>query len=556
MKNRTMEILCASVLCIFVLAACFAGCGVKNKAGKKTDEPIVTPTPEPVHKHAFGDWTVTKEPTCTEPGEWERSCPCGQVEKEILPARGHDFVDRVCTRCGEKLSGDATGLEFTLTEDGSGYVLSGAGTNKETMLIVPETYNGKPVVAVGKSAFEKNTYITEVVLQSGIRTIGEKAFSVCTSLRSIVLPEGLTDIGINAFSSCISLASVKLPESLRTIGTWGFYKCEALKEFEIPKGVESLAKGSLARMNGLEKFTVAEGNAKYHSAGNCIIETGAKKLVAGCRTSVIPDDGSVTELESFSFYFTFYDHPADFVVPAPVTVMRSEVFEYCKAMTSITLPDSLKTIGFAAFRHCESLTKLILPDGVETIDDEAFRGCFALTEIGLGHSLISLGNYVFGESGIKKVVLPKTVTEIKSCAFGSGANELEELIVEEGNPKFHSVDNCVIEIDSKTLVGGCKTSVIPADGSVTAIGKQAFSSCGKLPAITIPEGVTSIGESAFYHCASLATIDLPASLASVGKGAFSDCAALNTVNYAGSSEQWKAISFEVNNDQLIDAYKG
>lgn len=68
--------------------------------------------------------------------------------------------------------------------------------------------------------------------------------------------------------------------------------------------------------------------------------------------------------------------------------------------------------------------------------------------------------------------------------------------------------------------------------------------------------VSSRTANAFYHCASLATIDLPASLASVGKGAFSDCTALKTVNYSGTSEQWKAISFEVNNDQLIDAYKG
>ena len=71
------------------------------------------------------------------------------------------------------------------------------------------------------------------------------------------------------------------------------------------------------------------------------------------------------------------------------------------------------------------------------------------------------------------------------------------IVVEEGNPVYHSDGNCLIETESKTLVAGCNTSVIPDDGSVTSIGYYAFNGCTGLTSVTIPDGVTSIGGSAF-----------------------------------------------------------
>ena len=52
------------------------------------------------HTHAFGEWTVTKEATCTEPGEQTRTCDCGYSETQVIPATGHDYVNGVCANCG------------------------------------------------------------------------------------------------------------------------------------------------------------------------------------------------------------------------------------------------------------------------------------------------------------------------------------------------------------------------------------------------------------------------------------------------------------------------
>ena len=52
------------------------------------------------HTHSFGEWTVTKEATCTEPGEQTRTCDCGCSETQVIPATGHDYVNGVCANCG------------------------------------------------------------------------------------------------------------------------------------------------------------------------------------------------------------------------------------------------------------------------------------------------------------------------------------------------------------------------------------------------------------------------------------------------------------------------
>ena len=57
-----------------------------------------------------------------------------------------------------------------------------------------------------------------------------------------------------------------------------------------------LNKGAFSGCSGIESLVVATGNKKYHSANNCIIETETKKLIVGCKTSIIPSDGSVTSI--------------------------------------------------------------------------------------------------------------------------------------------------------------------------------------------------------------------------------------------------------------------
>ena len=183
------------------------------------------------------------------------------------------------------------GLEFTSNGDGTCYV-SGIGTCTDTDIVVPEkSPAGDTVTAIG------NGYV------SGKYT----GFYKCSKITSVVIPASVTSIGYYAFAGCSSLTSIDIPASVTSIKLGAFSSCSSLTS-----------------------ITVAEGNTVYHSAGNCIIETESKTLIAGCGNSVIPDDGSVTSIGNQAFYG-------------------------CSSLTSIEIPASVTSIGYEAFSGCSNL---------------------------------------------------------------------------------------------------------------------------------------------------------------------------------------------------------
>ena len=219
--------------------------------------------------------------------------------------------------------------------------------------------------------------------------------------------------------------NVVIPDSVTSIGNHAFYKCSSLTSITIPENVTSIGEGVFEGCSSLENITVEQGNPIYHSEGNCIIETASKTLIAGCKNSVIPADGSVTSIGDRAFFS-------------------------CNLLTSITIPDSVTSIGDSAFWECKSLKSIVIPDGVTSIGDSAFDGCRSLTSIVIGSGVTSIGERAFYDCGsLKSIVIPDSVTSIGNSAFF-----------------------------------GCRslTNVTIPD-SVTSIGDKAFSGCSSLKTI-------------------------------------------------------------------------
>jgi hypothetical protein len=179
--------------------------------------------------------------------------------------------------------------------------------------------------------------LAEITIPQGVTSIGERAFYGCEGLTSLVIPESVRQIEKNAFERCGGLASLTLSEGVTSIGERAFAECTSLASLHIPATLTSVntegAESSFLSCPGLASITVAEGNAVYHSAGNCLIETESKTLVLGCKNSVIPRGGSVTELGSYAFYG-------------------------CRDLTSINIPADVAFIGDRVFYGCKNLTAI------------------------------------------------------------------------------------------------------------------------------------------------------------------------------------------------------
>ena len=146
-------------------------------------------------------------------------------------------------------------------------------------------------------------------------------------------------------------------------------------------------------------------------------------------------------------------------------------------------------------------------DSLESIQKEAFHSCSKLSIVHFGKNFYSFGSSIFNNCG-----------NIKTCT------------IDKENTRFSTTGNCIIHIESKTLVLGFASTVIPSDGSVEIIGESSFSGIEALSSIVIPEGIKEIRTSAFEGCTNLAgTITIPNSVVKIGSDVFINCSSLEGI---------------------------
>ena len=276
----------------------------------------------------------------------------------------------------------------------------------------------------------------DLVIPDGVTSIGDYAFYDCSGLTSVTIPDSVTSIGRNAFDGCTNLIkrygvsyvdgwviyadsdikTASIRQGTRGIADYAFQGCSSLTSVTIPDSVTSIGNYAFEDCTGLRSIAVEEGNFVYHSAGNCLIETASKTLIAGCNTSVIPDDGSVTSIGDWAFFGR--DDLTSVTIPDSVTSIEEGAFYGCSGLTSVTIPDSVTSIGERAFYGCSGLTSVTIPDSVTSIGERAFSGCRSLTSVTIPDGVTSIGDYAFyGCSGLTSVTIGNSVTSIGYDAF-------------------------------------------------------------------------------------------------------------------------------------------
>ena len=244
-------------------------------------------------------------------------------------------------------------------------------------------YNNLPqgLIYIGKVAYKYRGDMpenTSIKIKEGTVRIEDWAFESCHGLKSITLPNSVTSIGDYAFYNCSKLSDINIPDKVTTIGNWAFSSCLNLTNIVIPANTLNIGFAPFSG-RGLTSITVSAENPKYHSSGNCLIDTDNKALIVGCRNSIIPTDGSVTSIEPYAF--DSCHKLTDIIIPNTVTSIGYSAFFGCNGLTNIIIPDSISIINDSVFRHCSGLTNITIPSSVTIIHSQAFDSCDSLTDI-------------------------------------------------------------------------------------------------------------------------------------------------------------------------------
>lgn len=134
------------------------------------------------------------------------------------------------------------GLNYTLSNDGLSYVVSGIGTCTDTSVVIPSVYNGKPVTKIGYGAFFNCLYVRCVVIPNTIAGIGNSAFKGCIALKNVTIPDSVKHIEMGAFAGCSNLMHVVILGNITNIEATTFYNCKKLVSIVIPSTVKRIGK--------------------------------------------------------------------------------------------------------------------------------------------------------------------------------------------------------------------------------------------------------------------------------------------------------------------------
>ena len=210
-----------------------------------------------------------------------------------------------------------------------------------------------------------STYKSLPVLTIGLDRKNEDRFAENENIKELIIPDGVTKIEDYAFESCINLTTVTIPTSVTDMGHYSFSRCDKLSVATLPaEQVDNIPKENLTTV-------VINGGTTIHDYYGAFYN--CKNLV-----SVTISD-SVTSIGAGAF--SGCENLATIRLPSNITEISSHTFNECKSLKSIIIPDSVTSIGDGAFSRCESLNNVIIPERVSNIGKYAFMSCNSLTSL-------------------------------------------------------------------------------------------------------------------------------------------------------------------------------
>lgn len=234
---------------------------------------------------------------------------------------------------------------FKFEENPTGYTVYGFESEQYTdEVIIPDTYNGKPVTQIGDSAFFNYPTLRVAYIPKTVKKIGDSAFRSCDFLQELTIPEGVEEIGDNVFSDT-SIEHLVIPSTVKTFGsTTSFFniRCKTITMKCTPTTIPDDMFNFCSKV---EKVNLSEG-LTYLSSG------------------MFSDCSSLKNID----------------LPENISEIRSRAFEYCMRLESIDLKNT-QTLGDKAFWCCDGIKSVTISKSLKSIGKNVFSGCNNLTDI-------------------------------------------------------------------------------------------------------------------------------------------------------------------------------
>ena len=377
-----------------------------------------------------------------------------------------------------------------------------------------------------------------------VNRLPDNSFMNKTVLKIIVLPASLTYMG--AYSLCgTGVTTVNIPPLVTYITYNVFENTYSLTEITVDAANPSYTSQDGILFNKIKTTllqcpTLKKGD--YIIPASVVTINNVAFKLTNLSTITMPN--SVTTIGVFAFSDTKTLTSINF--STSLTSIGDNAFLDCVNLSGgVVLPNTLTKIGNSVFSNCNDITSVSIPNSVTTIGNFAFSECQSLTSVYLPSSLTSIGNYAFTNCRNAKgdLIIPNTLKTIGEGAFsycvGFSNLVIGNSVTSIGNGAFRNcinlggalvLPNSLTQIGSFTFYNCNQLTNLSIPNSITSIGNFAFEKCSSLNgSLNIPNSVTSIGESAFAFCSNLKKLVIPASVISIAKNAFWSCKGLNLI---------------------------